>query len=342
MHCTSCGVQALADSAFCTGCGKPVNSTSSAQAYPSGSSIGATAGPISTYGAAIPEGVKGWSWGAFLLNWIWAIGNRTWIGLLALIPYVGFLVAIWLGFKGREMAWKNQQWRDLEHFNQVQKKWSKWAVGITLGVFLLGIVAAIAIPAYQDYKQKAYENELGAASLETLIAPAEQATSVAEIADAGAPAATAETGEIDSNADGLPTTLHTVAGVLERKRNSDDESYIALQGQALFEGLDAQWQFPVRAFKLSSGEEAILMASSGGRGNSCETLFYFLIAGANGMKPTPLFGTCAAQGRFTKQGDAITVTLPKMGGHDTFTLESGRVYENGSVVALNESTHPFQ
>lgn len=24
----------------------------------------------------LPEGVKGWSWGAFFLNWIWAIGNR--------------------------------------------------------------------------------------------------------------------------------------------------------------------------------------------------------------------------------------------------------------------------
>jgi hypothetical protein len=96
----------------------------------------------------------------------------------------------------------------------------------------------------------------------------------------------------------------------------------------------------VRAFKLSSGEDAILMASSGGRGNSCETLFYFLIAGANGVKPTPLFGTCAAQGRFTKQGDAITLTLPKMGGHDTYTLENGRVYENGSLVTLDESTDP--
>ena len=38
-------------------------------------------------GHPIPDGVKGWSWGAFLLNWIWAIGNSTWIGLLCLIPF---------------------------------------------------------------------------------------------------------------------------------------------------------------------------------------------------------------------------------------------------------------
>jgi len=53
--------------------------------------------------AAISDGAKGWSWGAFLLNWIWAIGNKTWIGLLALVPYVGFIMTLVLGFKGREL-----------------------------------------------------------------------------------------------------------------------------------------------------------------------------------------------------------------------------------------------
>jgi len=38
--------------------------------------------------AEIPPGVKGWSWGAFLLNWIWAIGNQTWIGLLAHVHHL--------------------------------------------------------------------------------------------------------------------------------------------------------------------------------------------------------------------------------------------------------------
>lgn len=82
-----------------------------------------------------------------MLNWIWAIGNRTWIGLLAIIPYVGVIVAIILGFKGREWAWKNKKWESVEHFNAVQRKWSMWG-GIVAGVILvLGIVAAIAIPA---------------------------------------------------------------------------------------------------------------------------------------------------------------------------------------------------
>ncbi len=95
-----------------------------------------------------PPGVKGWSWGAFLLNWIWSIGNKTWIGLLALIPYVGFIVGIYLGIKGRELAWRNKRWDSLEHFNRVQRQWSMWALIIVGGVFGLGILAAILIPAF--------------------------------------------------------------------------------------------------------------------------------------------------------------------------------------------------
>ncbi len=96
----------------------------------------------------LPEGIKGWSWGAFLLSWIWAIGNRTWIGLIALLPYVGFIMAIVLGIKGRQWAWQNKRWDSVEHFQQVQKKWSFWGVLIVVGIFGLGIVAAIAIPAF--------------------------------------------------------------------------------------------------------------------------------------------------------------------------------------------------
>ncbi len=97
-----------------------------------------------------PDGVKGWSWGAFLLNWIWAISNKSYIGLLAFVPYIGFIFTFYLGFKGREMAWKNKRWESLEHFNQVQRSWSKWGliiVGGMTALALLGIIAAIVLPA---------------------------------------------------------------------------------------------------------------------------------------------------------------------------------------------------
>lgn len=96
----------------------------------------------------VPEGISGWSWGAFLLNWIWALGNRTWIGLLCWIPYVGIIMAFVLGFKGREWAWRNKRWDSVEHFESVQKRWSFWGVLIVVGFFGVGILAAILIPMF--------------------------------------------------------------------------------------------------------------------------------------------------------------------------------------------------
>ncbi len=105
-------------------------------------------------GGAVPDGVKGWSWGAFLLNWIWGPFNGTWIALLCLVPYIGFVMAIVLGIKGREWAWKNKHWDSLEHFNRVQRKWSIWGGVIVVGTFVIGVLAGIAIPAYQDYVKR--------------------------------------------------------------------------------------------------------------------------------------------------------------------------------------------
>ncbi len=101
--------------------------------------------------AVVPPEIDRWNWGAFLLNWIWAVFNKTWIGLLCLIPYVGFVVGIYLGIKGRELAWRNKRWDSLEHFNRVQRSWSKWGLILVLGAMVLGFVAAIALPAYQQY-----------------------------------------------------------------------------------------------------------------------------------------------------------------------------------------------
>ena len=98
--------------------------------------------------AIVPDEIKGWSWGAFLWSWIWAIGNKSYIGLLGLIPYVGFLVRIYLGVKGRELAWRNKRWDSVEHFQRVQRKWALWYLGLIGGFAVIGILAAILIPIF--------------------------------------------------------------------------------------------------------------------------------------------------------------------------------------------------
>jgi hypothetical protein len=89
--------------------------------------------------AEIPPELDRWNWGAFLLNWIWGIGNNTFIALLVLIPGVGLVMMIVLGAKGSRWAWRNGRWDSIEHFKRVQHQWTKWAVIIYLGCAVLGV-----------------------------------------------------------------------------------------------------------------------------------------------------------------------------------------------------------
>lgn len=73
---------------------------------------------------SIPEGVKGWNWGAFFLNGIWGLGNKTYIALLAFIPIINIPIMIFLGLKGNELSWENKDWKSVEHFVSAQRKWN--------------------------------------------------------------------------------------------------------------------------------------------------------------------------------------------------------------------------
>lgn len=143
---------------FCRGCGREIHE--SAHICPKCGALQdvQTISNSVVPDKAIPEGIKGWSWGAFLLSWVWSIGNKTWIGLLALIPFVGFIMVIVLGFKGREWAWKNKHWSSVEEFNRVQKQWSFWGVIWGVTVATIGIVGAAisGINAYYSHN-RAYE-----------------------------------------------------------------------------------------------------------------------------------------------------------------------------------------
>ena len=114
--------------------------------------------------SVVPQEITGWNWGAFFLSWIWGIGNKSYIALLSLIPYVGFIMIFVLGANGNKWAWKNRKWDSIEHFKQVQKKWTQWGVGVFAGSILLIIIAVIikvavdnSYSSYEDYNS--YEVE---------------------------------------------------------------------------------------------------------------------------------------------------------------------------------------
>jgi len=90
----------------------------------------------------IPEEIDRWNWGAFFLNAIWGVGNKTYLALLALIPIINIFVIIALGFNGNKWAWRNKRWNSVEHFKSVQQKWTYAgyaACAIYLFVFIKGL-----------------------------------------------------------------------------------------------------------------------------------------------------------------------------------------------------------
>jgi hypothetical protein len=86
----------------------------------------------------IPPEIRGWNWGAFLLNWIWGIGNNTYIALLTLVPFVGFFMIFVLGAKGNSWAWQNGRWDSVEHFKRVQRRWAIAGLAVVFAMVVLG------------------------------------------------------------------------------------------------------------------------------------------------------------------------------------------------------------
>lgn len=118
---------------------KVIQSTSAAFVNNSG------CGSLFDSSVPIPDEIKGWNWGAFLMPWLWPFTNKVWIGLVCLVPYVGWAVGFVLGAKGNEWAWKSRRWRSIEQFKAHQRGWTIAGlfIGIPTAWLYIAIVAAI-------------------------------------------------------------------------------------------------------------------------------------------------------------------------------------------------------
>lgn len=108
-------------------------------------------------GIVVPEEVKKpFNWGAFLLGWIWGIGNKSYLTFLSFaallvcwIPFVGGLVplglSIWFGIKGNEWAWQNKKFDSVEAFHDYQKLWVKIGLGLLVLSVIFGILLGILL-----------------------------------------------------------------------------------------------------------------------------------------------------------------------------------------------------
>ncbi len=106
--------------------------------------------------AELPESLRGFNWGAFLVPVIWSAFNRVWIGMLTwvgvlallidfperlewlrmLLLLVSFGLTVYLGFKGNELAWRSKRWRSAEHFTRVQRNWLWASLIVTIALFV--------------------------------------------------------------------------------------------------------------------------------------------------------------------------------------------------------------
>ncbi|MCV6606333.1 MAG: cytochrome c oxidase assembly factor 1 family protein [Porticoccaceae bacterium] len=89
----------------------------------------------------IPENLKKWNWGAFLLHWIWGVGNNTYSAFKVFIPFYGIYYMFRLGVKGNEYAWLNGCWKSEEHFIKVQRNWAKAGIGYLIFCFIFSLPA---------------------------------------------------------------------------------------------------------------------------------------------------------------------------------------------------------
>ncbi len=93
-------------------------------------------------------------WFIVLIQRLHDLNHSGWWSLLMLVPFVNIVFAFYVllapGTKGRNNYGPPPPPNQLWH----------WIVGLTLpAIFFLGIIAAIAIPAYYDYTQRAQQHQ---------------------------------------------------------------------------------------------------------------------------------------------------------------------------------------
>ncbi len=95
--------------------------------------------------SVVPPELQGLNWGAFMLSWIWGLGNGVMIALLALIiPFFN----IYLLIKGNELAWKAKRWESVEAFQATQRKWMMGGlilIGVSFALACLAIILSVLL-----------------------------------------------------------------------------------------------------------------------------------------------------------------------------------------------------
>lgn len=117
----------------------------------------------------IENAKRSWSWGGFLLGWIWALGHACWwpslvvLGLFIITLFFSIIffpigmffgvilnlfvisVSIFLGIKGNSIAWENGCFDNIEHFRSKERKWTIAGIIVLILCIILPIVCVLGL-----------------------------------------------------------------------------------------------------------------------------------------------------------------------------------------------------
>lgn len=112
------------------------------------------AGNLFNDSVQVPNEIQGWNWGAFFAPGVWCIPNHVWIGLVSWADFsivttiftFGMtwpMMAIILGVKGNEWAWKSRRWKSVKEFKRHQRLWA--VVGFFIFMIFLILITLIIV-----------------------------------------------------------------------------------------------------------------------------------------------------------------------------------------------------
>ena len=113
------------------------------QGYPQQNS-GYGQAPQQGYNMNKTQPISGWSWGAFMFNMIWGLGNKCYLPLLCFVPVLNIIWIFICGAKGHEWAMNSGTFRTVEEYNAAMSTWDR-AGKIVFFVYLIFMVLWIVL-----------------------------------------------------------------------------------------------------------------------------------------------------------------------------------------------------
>ena len=97
----------------------------------------------------------GWNWGGFFLPYFWLIGHgRLSLGIVltvsAVIPFLSLIhllvfpaTALYLGYNGYELAWREQPYHSIGQLRERERTWTLWGAALSLVFFMMLLVSLL-------------------------------------------------------------------------------------------------------------------------------------------------------------------------------------------------------